>query len=193
MSCLATEAMLGCQQCSLAKHRTQVVPGHGSVAARIAFVCEAPGAEEDAQGEPLVGRAGQRFNRQLEAAGLRREDVWLDNAVHCRPPANDLKRAPDALVTCPPLWLLPTLAKLANLRVVIAMGATAGSLWFPGYGATIIANLGRMTPDGYAVIGSFHPSYAMRSGGDWNDVDASIVRSIGRALTYVAITEASSG
>mgnify|MGYP001598311036 CR=1 FL=1 len=200
MSCLASDEMLSCTSCSLHTTRTQVVPGHGSIDAKIAFVAEAPGRDEDTKGEPLVGSAGQRFDRQLERVGIKREDVWLDNAVHCRPPNNAIRDYPDALARCPDLWLFPTLYALDSLRVIVALGATAGCLWFPGAKATEVASLARafqptarscrsevLRP--YIVVGAFHPSYALRSGGEWNEIDASIVGSLQRALTYSSLLE----
>ena len=77
MTCRSTSAMLVCEQCSLHQWRTQVVPGHGDPNADIAFVAEAPGGEEDRVGEPLVGPAGQRFDRQLAAAGLPRDQIFV--------------------------------------------------------------------------------------------------------------------
>lgn len=208
MSCLASEEMLGCTQCSLHQWRTQVVPGHGDTNAWLACVAEAPGAQEDAEGEPLVGRAGQRFDRHLAAVGLSREEVFLENTVHCRPPNNRLSDYPDALVRCPPLWLFPTLQELPNLRVVVAMGATAGGLWFPGKKAREIATLARAflhtagakgyinkmhIARPYIVVGAWHPSHALRTGGDWNNIDESIVASFQRALTYGALVGVSNG
>ena len=181
MSCQASEKMLSCTECNLHEFRTQVVGGHGSRVAEIAFVAEAPGHQEDIEGLPLVGPAGKRFDLELAAAGLARDEVWLDNSVHCRPPNNAIREYPNALARCPSLWLFPTLAQLPNLKAVVAMGATAGGLWFSGKKATEIAGLTRATKE-YIVCGSFHPSYALRSGGSWNEVDNSIVASIKRAM-----------
>ena len=190
MTCLASDEMLSCQACSLWQTRTLVVAGHGDPNAKIAFVAEAPGREEDIKGEPLVGPAGQRFDRQLERVGINREDVWLDNAVHCRPPNNAIRDYPDALARCPDLWLMPTLAALKSLRVIVALGATAGGIWFPGLKATEIASLARNTGQ-YLLVGSYHPSYALRSGGEWNEIDESITMSLRRAMTYASLLEVS--
>ena len=121
------------------------------------------------------------------------QPVFLENTVHCRPPGNRLTDYPDALARCPDLWLHPTLAALKSLRVVVALGATAGSIWFPGMKATDIASLARVyrRTQQYCVVGSFHPSYALRSGGEWNEIDASIVRSLQRALVYSSLMEVS--
>lgn len=175
--------MLSCTACSLHNWRHLVVPGHGNPDADIALIGEAPGRVEDEQGKPLVGPAGQRFNRQLLAAGIDRAAVWCGNLVLCRPPDNRLRDYPDARARCPDLWLWPALAAVKP-RVVVAMGEAAGSLWFPGRRATEISKLARMCQPprssavgwgAYVVVGSFHPSYALRAGGDWNDIDDLIV------------------
>lgn len=172
--------MLACEQCSLHQWRTQVVPGHGNPDADIAFVAEAPGVEEDRLGEPLVGPAGKRLDRHLTALGLTRDMVWLDNTVHCRPPDNDLRRFPDAQLRCPPLWLFPVLQQVRP-KVIVAMGRTAGALWFPGMAAHELSRLARSTGE-YLVVGAYHPSAALRESGDWNALDDSIVASIRRAI-----------
>ena len=183
MTCLSTAEMLSCTACSLHTSRNLVVPGHGNPDADIAFVAEAPGFDEDMHGEPLIGPAGRRFDRHLAAVGLRREDCWLDNAVHCRPPDNRLRDYPDAQMRCPGLWLFPVLQQVKP-KVVVAMGRTAGSLWFPGIDAHGLSELARYTAE-YTVIGALHPSYALRLGGEWNDADDSIVASIRRARALV--------
>ncbi len=81
-----------CTRCKLCQGRTNIVFGVGDPHARIMFVGEGPGADEDAQGEPFVGRAGQLLNNMITAMGIRREDVYIGNVVKCRPPQN---RAPE--------------------------------------------------------------------------------------------------
>lgn len=166
---------LSCTACSLKDHRTQVVPGMGNVDAKIAFVAEAPGKQEDMEGEPLVGAAGKHFDSLLGQAGLRREVVWIDNVVHCRPPKNNLRLYPDARVTCPAMWLMPTLEALPNLRVVVAMGATACGMWFPGQlSVREMDGLQRATQE-YTIVGTYHPSASIRTGGSY---DRNIVRAM---------------
>jgi uracil-DNA glycosylase len=82
------EIILECGECELALRRAHAVPGEGSAKARVMFIGEAPGAEEDAQGRPFVGPAGQLLNELLEAAGLDRASVFITNVVKCRPPGN---------------------------------------------------------------------------------------------------------
>lgn len=198
MSCLATREQLSCQSCALHTSRINVVPGHGNRDAVIAYVGEAPGAEEDKEGRPFVGRAGQLLGRLTEEAGIDPAKIFRANVLCCRPPRNAIRECPDAIARCPELWLMQTLAGLRELRVIVALGATAGQLWFPGQRAGEVAKLATMT-DRYrtnvpnpsprslqrrifgVVVGSYHPAYALREG-QW--VADSIVASLSRALVY---------
>jgi DNA polymerase len=111
-----------CTRCKLSQGRTNIVFGVGDPQARIMFVGEGPGADEDAQGEPFVGRAGQLLNNMIQAMGIRREDVYIGNVVKCRPPQN---RAPerDECETCGP-FLMRQIA-LVRPEIIVALGATA--------------------------------------------------------------------
>lgn len=112
-----------CTRCKLHKQgRKQIVFGVGNPKAELMFVGEGPGADEDAQGEPFVGRAGQLLNNMIKAMGLRREDVYIANVVKCRPPGN---RTPerDECETCSP-FLMRQIAVIKP-KVVVALGAVA--------------------------------------------------------------------
>ncbi len=111
-----------CTRCRLAKGRKNIVFGTGNIHAELMFVGEGPGADEDEQGLPFVGRAGQLLNNMISAMGLRREDVYIANVVKCRPPGN---RAPerDECETCIP-FLMRQIAAIRP-RVIVALGATA--------------------------------------------------------------------
>ncbi len=111
-----------CTRCKLHKWRTKIVFGVGDPHAELMFVGEGPGADEDAQGEPFVGRAGQLLNNMIKAMGLRREDVYIANIVKCRPPGN---RQPerDESETCSP-FLMRQIAAIKP-KVMVALGATA--------------------------------------------------------------------
>jgi DNA polymerase len=111
-----------CKRCKLSRERTNIVFGVGDPHARIMFVGEGPGADEDAQGEPFVGRAGQLLNNMITAMGIRREDVYIGNVVKCRPPQN---RAPerDECETCGPFLMRQIL--VVRPEVIVALGATA--------------------------------------------------------------------
>ena len=120
---LIREDLGDCTRCKLHKlGRKQIVFGVGHPRAELMFVGEGPGADEDAQGEPFVGRAGQLLNNMIKAMGLRREDVYIANVVKCRPPGN---RTPerDESETCSP-FLMRQIAVIKP-KVVVALGAVA--------------------------------------------------------------------
>ena len=119
---LIREDLGECTRCKLHKGRTKIVFGVGDPRAELMFVGEGPGADEDAQGEPFVGRAGQLLNNMIKAMGLRREDVYIANIVKCRPPGN---RQPerDEAETCSP-FLMRQISAIKP-RVLVALGATA--------------------------------------------------------------------
>jgi uracil-DNA glycosylase len=119
---LIREDLGDCTRCKLHKGRTKIVFGVGSPRAELMFVGEGPGADEDAQGEPFVGRAGQLLNNMIKAMGLQREDVYIANVVKCRPPGNRMPE-PDECETCSP-FLMRQIAAIKP-RVVVALGATA--------------------------------------------------------------------
>ncbi len=120
---LIREDLGDCTSCKLHKQgRKQIVFGVGNPRAELMFVGEGPGADEDAQGEPFVGRAGQLLNNMIKAMGLRREDVYIANIVKCRPPGN---RQPerDECDTCSP-FLMRQIATVKP-KAIVALGATA--------------------------------------------------------------------
>jgi len=120
---LIREDLGDCTRCKLHKQgRKQIVFGVGNPRAELMFVGEGPGADEDAQGEPFVGRAGQLLNNMIKAMGLRREEVYIANIVKCRPPGN---RQPerDECETCSP-FLMRQIA-VVKPKVIVALGATA--------------------------------------------------------------------
>jgi DNA polymerase len=119
---LIREDLGDCTRCKLHKGRTNLVFGVGNPRADLMFVGEGPGADEDAQGEPFVGRAGQLLNNMIKAMGLRREDVYIANVVKCRPPGNRTPE-PDECETCSP-FLMRQIAVIKP-KVVVALGATA--------------------------------------------------------------------
>jgi len=109
-----------CCKCTLGSARTNAVPGEGNPDARIMFVGEAPGADEDAQGRPFVGRAGQLLDKIIAACGLKRSDVFIGNILKCRPPGNRDPRA-DEIISCLPylqrqIELLNSTKSIGQLR-----------------------------------------------------------------------------
>jgi uracil-DNA glycosylase len=119
---LIREDIGDCTRCKLHQGRNKIVFGVGNPHAELMFVGEGPGADEDAQGEPFVGRAGQLLNNMIKAMGLRREDIYIANIVKCRPPGN---RQPerDECETCSP-FLMRQIAAIKP-KVMVALGATA--------------------------------------------------------------------
>jgi len=119
---LIREDLGDCTRCKLHQGRNHIVFGVGDPRAELMFVGEGPGADEDAQGEPFVGRAGQLLNNMIKAMGLRREDVYIANIVKCRPPGN---RQPerDECETCSP-FLMRQIATIKP-KAIVALGATA--------------------------------------------------------------------
>ena len=111
-----------CRKCELGSLRTNAVPGEGNPNARIMFVGEGPGADEDAQGRPFVGRAGQLLDKVITAMGLKRNDVFIGNILKCRPPENRDPRA-DEIINCLPY--LQRQIEIINPEIIVALGAHA--------------------------------------------------------------------
>ncbi len=116
------KAVINCKKCRLCKGATNAVPGEGNPNADIAFVGEAPGFNEDKQGRPFVGRAGQLLDEMLRSVGLKRSDVWIGNVIKHRPPDN---RAPmaDEIRACMPY--LDAQLKAINPKIIVALGRFA--------------------------------------------------------------------
>ncbi|MHB8765581.1 MAG: uracil-DNA glycosylase [Deferrisomatales bacterium] len=149
-----------CHRCRLGQGRTHLVFGTGSPGARLMFVGEAPGEEEDRRGEPFVGRAGRLLDQMIRALGLTRDEVYIANVLKCRPPGNrDL--LPDEAATCLPfLWAQ---VEAVGPRVVCALGAHAARSLL-GAPAASLGNLRGPVRQvgGRAVVATFHPAYLLR-------------------------------
>ncbi len=152
----------GCRICpELVASRHSTVAGQFPMLARLLLVGEAPGAEEDAQGEPFVGRSGQLLDTLLTAAGLPRATVAVANVVKCRPPANRAPRAREVMACRP---FLEQQVRLAEAALVVCLGGTA-TRWFFGKGARLTALRGTVhTVGGRHVMATYHPSAALRFG-----------------------------
>jgi DNA polymerase len=111
-----------CRKCELGSLRTNTVPGEGNPNARIMFIGEAPGADEDAQGRPFVGRAGKLLGKIIEACGLKRSDVFIGNILKCRPPENRDPRA-EEIISCLPY--LQRQIEVIDPEIIVALGAHA--------------------------------------------------------------------
>jgi len=154
---------LACQRCPLAAGRTQVVFGVGDPAADLVFVGEGPGEQEDLQGIPFVGRAGQLLTRLIEGIGFTRDDVYIANVVKCRPPGNR-DPLPAEIDACRP-YLDAQLAFL-DPKIVVTLGNFATKLLLETKeGITKLR--GREFPfrDGALLIPALHPSAVLRNGG----------------------------
>ena len=161
-----------CRRCKLAPHRTQVVFGVGNERARLVFVGEAPGHDEDVRGEPFVGRAGQLLTEIItKGMRLRREDVYIANVIKCRPPGNR-NPEPDEVATCEP-FLLRQLEIIAP-EVIVALGKFAVQTLLRT--KTPITQLRGRWHDyhGIRLMPTFHPAYLLRNPGDkrlvWDDI-----------------------
>jgi uracil-DNA glycosylase len=148
-----------CMRCPLCESRTRVVNSEGNRQARLMFIGEAPGADEDASGRPFVGRAGQLLNKIIEAIGLKREDVMIGNVNRCRPPQNRTPTLQEAH-TCKP-FLLREIA-IVRPEVIVVLGNTAmKNLLDTKEGITKVR--GKFQDyKGIKVMPTFHPAYLLR-------------------------------
>lgn len=148
-----------CTRCALCEGRTQVVNTHGNRKARLMFVGEAPGADEDAQGKPFVGRAGQLLTKIIEAIGLKREEVIIGNVNRCRPPGNRQPTLEEAAICRP--FLFREIAAVQP-EVIVVLGNTAlRNLLETREGITRVR--GRFQDfRGIKVMPTFHPAYLLR-------------------------------
>ena len=155
---------LGCTKCRLAEGRTQVVFGVGDEAANLVFVGEGPGAEEDRQGIPFVGRGGQLLTRLIEGIGMTRDEVYIANVVKCRPPDNRDPQ-PDEIEACRPY--LEAQLDFLEPRVLVTLGNFATKLLLDTkQGITKIRGQEFPFRDGRAVlVPTLHPAAVLRGGG----------------------------
>ncbi len=151
-----------CRRCKLAPTRTHLVFGDGNPEARLVFVGEAPGADEDATGIPFVGKAGQLLNKIIEAIGMKREDVYICNVVKCRPPEN---RTPerDEIAACN--GFLHRQLAIIKPKIIVALGAPSA---FTLLGDNKIGSITRIRGTffdyrGTPLMPTFHPAYLLRS------------------------------
>lgn len=171
-----------CTRCRLHKGRTKLVFGVGNVNADIMFVGEGPGADEDKQGEPFVGRAGQLLNNMITAMGIRREDVYIANVVKCRPPDN---RTPekDECDTCSPFLMRQI--EVIQPKIIVALGAVAAKNLL-GVNDSM-ANLRGKIYDfkGTKLVATYHPAYLLRDPRQkaeaWKDLQI-VMRELGMAI-----------
>jgi len=160
------EEVVKCGKCGLGSERTNAVPGEGNATARIVFVGEAPGADEDAQGRPFVGRAGKLLDKIIAAMGLSREDVFICNILKCRPPGNRDPKS-DEIISCLPY--LQKQLEIIHPDAIIALGAHAARTLLNTN--EVIGKLRGCFHDYYTsseaeplkLMATYHPAYLLRN------------------------------
>lgn len=160
-----------CRRCDLCQGRRNIVFGEGNPRADIVFVGEAPGADEDMQGRPFVGRAGQLLTKIIEAMGLKRENVYICNILKCRPPGNRNPQ-PDEIEACEP-FLVKQLQTI-NPKVICALGTFAAhTLLKTDVPITLLRGRFHSYHD-VKLMPTYHPAYLLRNPGAkklvWEDV-----------------------
>jgi uracil-DNA glycosylase len=165
------EAVRTCTKCALHKTRTQTVFGVGNHRAQWMFIGEAPGADEDAQGEPFVGRAGQLLNAMLAALGLKREEVFIANVLKCRPPNNRDPQA-DEVEHCEP-YLIRQI-ELIQPKLIVALGRHAAHSLLKTDLALARLRGQRLSYQNIPLVVTYHPAYLLRTPSDkrkaWEDL-----------------------
>jgi DNA polymerase len=155
-----------CRKCDLGSMRTNAVPGEGNPNARIMFIGEAPGADEDAQGRPFVGRAGKLLDKIIAACGLKRNDVFIGNILKCRPPQNR-DPAAEEIISCLPY--LQKQIEIINPEIIVALGAHAARTLLNtnksigqlrGHFHEYYAGLGRPP---IKLMATYHTAYLLRN------------------------------
>ncbi len=166
-----------CRRCKLCQDRTHIVFGSGNPQARLVFVGEGPGADEDRQGLPFVGRAGQLLTRMIEAIQMRRDEVYICNVVKCRPPGNRTPQE-EEVAACSP-FLVRQLAVLQP-EVVCCLGLTAAQTLLQ-----VRTPIGRLRGKihsfrGARLVATYHPAYLLRNPAAKRDVweDLKKIRSL---------------
>ncbi len=147
-----------CQNCSLHLHRQNPVPGEGNLDARLFFIGEGPGATEDQQGRPFVGQAGKILDQLLADIGIDRKDVFIGNAVKCRPPGN---RTPtmEEINACEP-FLLSQIALIEPQLIVLLGSAALNAVIGPGHSISLVRG-SLMEHQGMLFFPVFHPAASL--------------------------------
>ena len=176
-------AARACDKCRLHATRTQAVFSRGSPSSELMFVGEGPGADEDAQGVPFVGKAGQLLDKMIKAMGLDPAEVYVCNIVKCRPPENRTPE-PDEMAACIP-YLHEQIALVAPKAIVALGGTAAKGLLGATEGITRLRGRWRLYRASIPVMPTFHPSYLLRKEDAKRDVWIDlkdVVKTLGRTL-----------
>lgn len=154
------EQICTCLKCPLGHTRTKFVFGVGHTSSKVMFVGEAPGADEDAQGEPFVGRAGQLLNKIIDAVGMKREEVYICNILKCRPP-NNREPQPSEMEQCTPY--LSKQIEIIKPQFIICLGRTAAQ-WLLQSNESLGTLRGRIHEYlGIKLIVTYHPAALLRN------------------------------
>ena len=172
----------GCTKCRLCETRTQTVFGEGDPDAKIFFIGEGPGENEDLTGRPFVGRAGEMLNKWIAAMGLRREQVMIANIVKCRPPGNRVP-APDEVATCTPY--LQRQLEIVRPKVIVTLGLPSAK-----YMLQSNSTMGRLRGQwhewrGIKLMPTFHPAYVLRS--YTNEVRAAVWDDLKKVMAEIGL------
>lgn len=153
------KSILECKKCRLCTNRTNIVFGQGNKKARLMFIGEGPGADEDKQGIPFVGKAGQLMNNSFQALEINREDVYIANIVKCRPPSNRVPED-DEVQTC--LNYLRNQVILIKPKIIVLLGSTAlKNILGKEYGITAVRG-NWMEKNGIKYMPTWHPAALLR-------------------------------
>ena len=184
------QQIMACTRCPLAKGRTHAVPGEGNFNAKVMFIGEAPGEQEDAQGRPFVGPAGRFLNELLALAGLSREEVFITNTVKCRPP-NNRTPSTEEIGACLPY--LEAQIALIRPKVICLLGAAALKALLPELKMTISQVHGQaFTKSGLVFVPLFHPAAALHQP-KWKDTLRQDMLKLKALLAQVLREERGSG
>jgi len=174
-----------CTKCSLSATRKNTVPGEGNPKAEILFIGEGPGADEDLQGRPFVGAAGQLLDKMIVGMGFQRSDVFIANVVKCRPPGNRTPTNEEAIVCG--AYLAQQIAAISP-RVIVALGATPYKALTGNPVASVTRDRGKVFRyRDIPLVPTFHPSYVLRADGPavkqlvWQDLKQ-VLSLLGRSV-----------
>ena len=171
-----------CQKCPLGKlGRTHIVFGQGNPNAKLMFIGEGPGRDEDIQGLPFVGRSGQLLNKILEIVNIKREDVFITNIVKCRPP-NNRQPLPDEMGMCKKLLLVQQI-KIIRPTFICTLGATAlQGLTEKTFKITHVRGQ-TLSYEGITLIPTYHPAYILRNPKELNKFadDLTLIASLSKS------------
>ncbi len=174
----------GCKDCVLCETRKQTVFARGDAAAELVFIGEGPGADEDAQGLPFVGKAGQLLDKMITAMGMRQDEIYICNIVKCRPPENR-EPLPQEVTACS--HYLAEQLELVRPKVIVTLGNVPLKALFNVQGIMKLRGTWRLYKGTTPVMPTYHPAYVLRNptpqvrGDVWNDLKL-VMKQLGRAI-----------